>query len=427
MQLKQVADVLRREIRSPARALLAVVPLVLGTLAAAGPARAQGVTAEDAVVLIRTTSMLRSARGSGFIIGDGSWVVTASHVVSADLGKGRRANDTTALVYSPWTGRPYEAKVVAVDGVADIALLRMPQPGFPALAVEGLGVTEATAALAALKDRPLRLYGFPLSYGEATVAALAKPEHNDSKLREIAKRGETSLCVMGACPDVQPGWSGGPMVSTDRGTVVGVFHSLYRPKEDPKQGYPAGSVAGYLGDLLQRAGVTDLKPFGQPAPPTLPRAPNAAERMAHEMRSLSWSAGGDWKRAEEEQRAILKLAPEDALARVELGKLLSVQKKHEEAVKELQEAVRLAPKSLMANLYLGRALHLSYDTKAAIAALRAAAEVSPNEAEPHLTLAEVHEADQKPDEAEAVLRAAMQNVPTHPGIVFRLGNLLMRM
>ena len=216
------------------------------------------------------------------------------------------------------------------------------------------------------------------------------------------------------------------MVSTDRGTVVGVFHSLFRPKDEPKQGYPAGSVAGYLGALLQRAGVTDLTAFSQVAPPTLPIAPNAAERMAHEMRSLSWSAGGDWKKAEEEQRAILKMAPDDALARVELGKLLSVQKRHEEAVKELREAVRLAPKSLMANLYLGRALHLSYDTKGAVAALRAAAEVSPQEVEPHLTLAEVHEADQKPEEAEAVLRAAMQNVPTHPGVAFRLGNLLIR-
>src|SRR5688500_11696987 len=107
------------------------------------PLPSRAAAPEDAVVLVRTANSLRAARGSGFLIGDGSWVVTASHVVSVDLGKARRAGDRTALVYSPWTGRPYEAKVVAVDGSADLALLRMPEAGFPALPVEGLEIKDA--------------------------------------------------------------------------------------------------------------------------------------------------------------------------------------------------------------------------------------------------------------------------------------------
>src|SRR5947208_5228160 len=130
------------------RRLLPILLLIVGAccLPSAG---AEGVSPEDAVVLIRTANSLLSSRGSGFIVGDGGWVVTASHVVSVDLGKGRRVFDRTALVYSPWTGRPYEAKVAAVDGTADIALLRLPQAGFPALPVEGLDRTDAESALAA--------------------------------------------------------------------------------------------------------------------------------------------------------------------------------------------------------------------------------------------------------------------------------------
>jgi tetratricopeptide (TPR) repeat protein len=381
---------------------------------------------EDAIVLIRTANTLRATRGSGFAIGDGSWIVTASHVVSADVGKGRRAWDRTAFVYSPWTGRPYEARVVAVDGVADIALLRMPQAGFPALPLENPDLKDASAALNALKDRPVHLFGFPLSYGEDTIAALARPEHNDSRLREIAKRGDTNLCVLNACPDVQPGWSGGPMVSGDRGAVIAVFHSLYRPKAGVDEGFPAGSLTGYLVDLLRQAGAGDLAPFAQVAAPTVPKPADAAERMAHEMRSLSWSAVGNWKKAEEEQRDLIKMAPGDGLPHAELGRLLREEGRLPEAIKELREAVRLAPHSMTANLYLGRALHLDYDPKGASTALDAAVEASPGEVEPQLALAEVYEDSQKADQAEALLRKLRESNPTHPGVLYRLGELLLR-
>ena len=56
-----------------------------------------------------------TTRGSGFVVGDGSWVVTAGHVVSVALGRGRRLADRTAWVYSPWTGGPVEAQVEAVS------------------------------------------------------------------------------------------------------------------------------------------------------------------------------------------------------------------------------------------------------------------------------------------------------------------------
>lgn len=404
----------------PAPALIAGVLVTLSGHVATGQ---EPGNPADAIVLVRTINTLRSTRGSGFVVGDGSWVVTASHVVSVDLGKGRRASDQTVLVYSPWTGRPSEAKVVAVDGVADIALLRMSRPGYPALPVERMEDTDAAAALAALKDRPLRLFGFPLTYGEATVAALAKPEHNDSRLREIAKRGETSLCVLNACPDAQPGWSGGPVVSMDRGAVVAVFHSLYQKTEgDP--GVPAGSLSGYLTSLLSGAGIADPKSFAVVKPPAFPRSPKAAELMASEMRSLAWNAAGNWKKAEEEQNEILALQPDDVPARVERGRLLLAQQKYRAAVTVLRDAVQRDPKSMLAHLTLGRALHQDYDPKGAVAELQAAVAASPGEVEPQLVLARVYEDNQKPDAAEKVLRQAMVDAPDNPVVVFRLGALL---
>jgi tetratricopeptide (TPR) repeat protein len=376
-------------------------------------------------VLVRTSNTLRSSRGSGFLVGDGGWVVTASHVVSVDLGKGRRASDQTVLVYSPWTGRPYEAKVAAVDGVADVALIRMPQAGLPALPLETVDTIDPNVALAALKDRPLRLYGFPLTYGEATVAALARPEHNDSKLREITRRGETNLCVLDPCPDAQPGWSGGPMVSVDRGSVVAVFHSLYR-KDDADKGVPAGSLSGYLAPLLKQAGLPDLKALSTVKAPTQERGAKARELMATEIRSLAWTSAGNWKKAEEEQREILTLAPNDVPARVELGRVLFAQQRYADAVRELRAAVKLAPGSMQAHLLLGRALHQDYDPKGAIAELQAALTASPGEVEPQLVLAQVYEDNQRLAQAEETLRKAMVGAPDHPVVVYRLGSLLSR-
>jgi cytochrome c-type biogenesis protein CcmH/NrfG len=405
----------------------AVLAALLGAAAAVGaamPGRAQtSPSPESAVVLIRTMNSLRSTRGSGFAVGDGSWIVTASHVVAVDLGKGRRAWDKTALVYSPWTGRPYEARVAAVDPAADLALLRLPMPGLPALWVEGLDLRDAGIAATTLGNRKLRLYGFPLSYGEDTVASLAKPEHNDSTLKEITRRGETSLCVLGTCPDAQPGWSGGPILAADKGTVVAVFHSLYKASSR-SDGYPAGSICGYLGDLLKQAGAGDMSIFANASSPTIPRPADGAERMAREMRTLSLSAAGNWKRAEEEQRALLKSDPQDPYARTELGKILLEQERFDEALTELRAAARLNPKSVVTACHLGRALHFNFDPKGAAEVLRGATQFSPGEIEPLMLLAEIQEANQKPDEAEATLRSAIQASPEHPAALYRLGMLI---
>lgn len=381
---------------------------------------------EDAVVLIRSANSLRSSRGSGFLIGDGSWVVTASHVVTADLGKGKRLGDRTAFVYSPWTGRPEEARLVGVDVPADIALLRLAAPGLPALAVAGLESQDAAEALARLKDPPLRLLGFPLAYGEDTVASQAVASHNDSRLREIARRGQTSLAVLGACPDVQPGWSGGPIIERDSGAVVAVFHSLFRPRPDSPEGYPAGSLSGYLGELLKRSGAGDPAAFLKPPSPTRPRSPRAAERLAHELRSLSWAAGGKLVKATEEQREILKSEPADAMSHLELGRLLLLQKQYRAALAALREAVRLAPACVTARILLGKALHLEFEPKKARAELAAAMELAPDEADAPLVLAEVLGENQELDAAESVLRSALARIPEHPVLQSRLGELLMR-
>jgi Flp pilus assembly protein TadD len=393
-------------------------------LLGAGQARAAAPKPEDSIVLVRSINSLRSARGTGFAIGDGSWIITASHVVAADIGSDRRAYDRTVLVYSPWTGRAHEARVVAVDGAADLAALRVSDVKFPALPVEGLDQRDANAALSALRDRPLRLYGFPLAYPVATGPEPAYAEHNDSRLHGIRRRGETNLCVLNSCPDAQPGWSGGPILAADTGAVVGIFHSLYRlPGTDTA--FPAGSLTQYLDRLLRQGGATDPQRMAREPGSPSPATEDGAERLRPALRSLSLSAQGKWHEAEAEQQQVVEADPDDPLARTELGRLLVEQDRLEEGLEHLREAERLAPRGYTPRYFLARALQLQGETTEAIRALQAANAASPDEQEPQLALAAVYAATERMDQAERTLRSALDRAPHHPLLMARLGELLL--
>src|SRR5438309_9543139 len=103
-----------RGLRFPAWIVL-VACLTLAPAQASEPATPAITDPRDATVLIRVASSLRRGRGSGFVVGDGGWVVTAAHGVAADFGEGRIAPEWALLVLSAWTGHLYEGQARASD------------------------------------------------------------------------------------------------------------------------------------------------------------------------------------------------------------------------------------------------------------------------------------------------------------------------
>src|SRR5436305_14950314 len=97
-------------------ALLALV-IATGRPVSASPAT----RLEEAVVSIFVSTMLSNGRGTGFCVGDGSWVVTCYHVITQHVGDDQELSVEQALVLSPWTGEPLKARVVATDPKADPA------------------------------------------------------------------------------------------------------------------------------------------------------------------------------------------------------------------------------------------------------------------------------------------------------------------
>ena len=78
----------------------------------------------DAVVIITTASLNQLLVGYGTVIGDGSLVATACHVVFQTSEIGRHKVPMMVTVFSPYLGDWCEARLLAYDMEMDLALRR---------------------------------------------------------------------------------------------------------------------------------------------------------------------------------------------------------------------------------------------------------------------------------------------------------------
>src|SRR5687768_9569466 len=96
------------------------------------------------------------------------------------------------------------------------------------------------------------------------------------------------------------------------------------------------------------------------------------EVRAHYEAAQSWERAGDWAAAEREWQTVIKLAPLDARALVNLGVALNRQDKSREAIAVWTRAALLDSKLTGAHFNLGLALVRSQQYAAAIPPLRRA-------------------------------------------------------
>lgn len=378
----------------------------------------------NATVLIRVASSLRRGRGSGFLVGDGGWVLTAYHVVAADFGEGRTAPEETVMVLSPWTGRWYEAQVRACDPGADLALLRLETTGLPALSLDGLEERDPAALAARWKDVELLLTGFPADLGSEARADEVAADLCPTSFLEVGKRGAGTVAFMKPCR-VQGGWSGGPVTRSDTGAAIAVFHSVYRPNDQPGTSYPAAALLFQVVGLIRAAGA-DPKEFAQAKAPTVERPVDAPERVARQIRSVTLAAQGNWEKVEAEQRETLAREPANPEAHFLLGLARAAKGDLEDATGEFRAVAKEWPGSVLVALHLGLALQQKGDNAAAEATLRSVLERRPKEMEAQLALARALADQDKLDEAAAILTAAREAAPHHPAVRYQLGQVLLR-
>jgi serine protease Do len=166
------------------------------------------------------------ALGSGFVIRADGLIVTNRHVV---------AGARTVRVLLP-DARELPAKILGVDAVTDIALLKVSASNLPALHLGSSQAVSVGDAVIAIGNP----FGLGQSVSAGIISARARTLEDDPYIDFL----QTDAAI-------NHGNSGGPLLSTD-GTVVGVTSAILSPSGGSVGlgfAIPAEAVAGVVGQL----------------------------------------------------------------------------------------------------------------------------------------------------------------------------------
>ncbi len=160
---------------------------------------------KPSVVVIECIGEEDSSAGSGFIIGEDGYIATNYHVVAK----------AKAVKVTLFSGDEYDAEIVGVDALSDLALLKIKADGLTAAKIgdsENLVVGEYVIAV----GNPSGMdYKFTVTDG--IISALGR------KVEFTNESGtpEKTMTLIQTNADLNHGNSGGPLVNS-RGEVIGV-------------------------------------------------------------------------------------------------------------------------------------------------------------------------------------------------------------
>jgi len=197
---------------------------------------AAAVAEQDSIVKIRSTasSCAQTLEGSGFVVADGA-VVTNAHVVAGSSSVRVEAG-----------GRLLQATVTEYDPEVDLAVLRVPGLGAPALHFADAPADSGDSAIAA---------GYPLD-GPFTLTPARVRARIELRGPDIYSANTVTREVYTLRARVQPGNSGGPLLATD-GTVLGVVFGAAIDNPDVGFALTAAEVKPVIDDGLASTGAAD--------------------------------------------------------------------------------------------------------------------------------------------------------------------------
>jgi S1-C subfamily serine protease len=190
-------------------------------------------------------------RGTGFVVGDGTLIVTNAHVLPAegspDAAKriavitGRRAGPSGGEL-----GEGRMATIAITDRTRDLALLKIEGPPLPALTLEDAGAVREGQSIGLMGYPIGGALGFaPVTHRGiiASLTTIALPAATAAQLdpRAIARLRDGNFEVLQLDATAYPGNSGGPVFDADTGRVLGVVNMvLVKGSRESALSHPTG-------------------------------------------------------------------------------------------------------------------------------------------------------------------------------------------
>jgi S1-C subfamily serine protease len=244
--------------------------LIAGFLVVAGAHADVATTIErvkESVVAVGTWQPRRvpafQFRGTGFVVGDGTRIVTNAHVLPAKLDD---AQSEKVAVLVPPRGKGQaqvrETGASSVDADADLAVLELRGPPLPALALRDSDtVREGQAVL--LTGFPIGnvLGPFPATHrgmvAAVTPIAIPAAKPGDLNARVLRRLAAGSYPIFQLDATAYPGSSGSPVYDPETGEVLGIVNMVFvKGTKEAALTQPSGITyaipSRFLQELLQK-------------------------------------------------------------------------------------------------------------------------------------------------------------------------------
>ncbi|MDO8682451.1 MAG: tetratricopeptide repeat protein [Armatimonadota bacterium] len=402
--------------------LTASLLLLLMVIMAASAAAPAAIDYERSLVSIFVFGDTGGWMGNGFVVGDGSWVVTTADIVIEPISDKTMLTVKYPIVVSKWTGDAYRAEVKFTDPKLNLALLKLSISGLPAAPLAGADKFEGVGAV--------------------TVGQLYSGE------QVAGRRWNTMLYALSVDSSKQSSqlkvkkWMGQGAFIVEQKGVNWLYLNPNDPKEKPARAALVTREDGAVGVYCVKAiGGTDKKPvaYSQSLPSTEvikalekngldkaalqapPKPKVEPDKVAGQGLQLIWSGLsytilGKWAEAQKDAKSLAELRPQSAFAHVLVGVSLAGGGKFEDAIKSLDKAISLDPAAPGAYLSRGAAYASIGKKTEAEADFRKAIEQAPNDTKPLVALADLLAADKtKLNEAAGFVRKAIVLSPDNPG------------
>jgi len=304
----------------------------------------------DSLVLVDMYSFMEKRAGCGFVIGDGTLVVTAHHLVFEESEHGQHEMRGMVFVASPYLGDACEAKIVAADEELDLAVLETPWKGHPALRlVDESGLMSAER---------LVVTGIP-----ETVRSLAPSSHEpliesldgqteDLSVDFVAVRGKIPRFIaLSEVGQLGEGWSGSPMLLPDSNIAAGCFTSLQTERGELVGA--RGSAVTQVRRLLKQCGrEQSLAPSDSHLAP-VKDAMDAFILLAQAYHHITNKQYG-W--ASDKIEKFLRLRPESSFGYTQSAGIAEKQNRYDSAEQHFQKALELNPEEMGTRFYYAQFL-----------------------------------------------------------------------